>query len=182
MVDGENLRNLGGDAENTGASLEVAKHLHVQHALGKECAGCGSQRRDKDGSQGSSAAVVEDQDRNDDVLAHDEGRLSIGAKRELVAHIVGERNEVCGRLEEVGQKRDAGGGLRVDQLQDLRHLDNGRGANDANAEALADGELQALGVFNIDIEQDGLVALFADDGGAEVADWAGQVVGDGLNG
>lgn len=182
MVDGENLRNLGGNAENTGTGLEVAKHLHVQHALGKECAGRGSQHRDKDSSQRSSVAVVEDQDRNNDVLAHDESRLSIGAKRESITDIVGERNEVCGRLEEVGQKRDSCGGLRVDQLQDLRHLDNGRSANDANAEALADGELQALGVVNVDIEQDGLVALFADDGGAEIADWAGQVVGDGLNG
>lgn len=182
LGNGEDLGHLGGDAEDAGAGLEVAEHLHVEDAIGEEGAGGGGEDGDKEGGEGGAVAVVEDEDADDDVLAEDEGGLAVGAKGELVAEVVGEGDEVGGRLEEVGEKGDAGSGLGGDELEDLGHLDDGGGADDADAEALGDGELDAFGVFNVNVEEDGLVALVADDGDAEVADGGGEVVGDGLEG
>lgn len=182
LGNGKNLGELAGDAEDASTSLQVAEELQVEDAVGEEDATGGGEDGDKDGGEGGAVAVVEDEDGDDDVLREDEGGLAVGAEGEAVAVVVGEGDEVRARLEYVGEEGDAVGGLGADELEDLRHLDDGGGADDANAEALGDGELEAGSVLEVNVEEDGLVALVADDGGAEVADRAGEVVGDGLEG
>lgn len=161
--------------------MQVAQSLHVHDIIGKQRGGTNRQCGNKQSRHGRPAAVVQDEDGDDDVLAHDEGGLAKGAKGEAIAHVVRQRDEVRARLEQVRQKRHALGGLGLEQLEDLRDLDDGRGADDANAQALADGELDALGVFDVDVEQQRLVAGLADDGDAEVPDGSRQVVRDGLD-
>lgn len=84
-------------------------------------------------------------------------------------------------LKKIRHERDTFGRLRADKLQDLRNLDNSRGADDADAETLADAILDAFDILNVDVEQQRLVAFFANDGGAEIANRTGQVMRDGLD-
>lgn len=180
LGDGKNLRNLAGHAENTSTGLQVAKCLHIEDALGEERSSGGGKQRNEERSHGGAVAVVEDQNSDDNVLGHDEGRLAVGVKGEAIAVVVGQSDDVGAGLQEVGEEGDTIGGLRADQLQDLRDLDDGGSSNDADAQTLADAILDALGIFDVDVEQEGLVALFADDGCAEVANRTGEVMGDGL--
>lgn len=115
-------------------------------------------------------------------MAQNQRRLAKGAKGEAVADIVREGDQVRARLEKVRQKGNAVGGLGVDELKDLGHLDDGGGGDDADAEALGDGELEAFCVFNVHVEQESFVAFVADDGDAEVANGRREVVRDGLYG
>lgn len=68
-----------------------------------------------------------------------------------MADVVAERDEVCAGLEQVGQEGETLGRLRVDELEQLRHLDDGGRADDADAEALGDGELEAFRVRRVDV-------------------------------
>lgn len=182
LGNGKDLRELAGDTEDAGTRLKVAEELQVENAIGKEGTGGAGEDGDKDGGEGGAVAVVEEEDGDDDVLGEDEGGLAVGAKGKAVAIVVGEGDEVGARLEDVGEEADAVGGVGADKLEDLGDLDDGGCANDADAEALGDAELETSRVFEVDVEEDGLVALLADDGDAEVADRAGEVVGDGLEG
>ena len=175
----QNLRHLARDAEHAGAGLEVLELLHIQDALAKQRHRAGGQRRDKQRGHTRPAAVVEHEDGDDDILPENERRLAIGAERKRVADVVGERDEVAAGLEQVREEGHAARRLRLDELDDLGHLDDRRRADDADAEALADGQLEARGILEVDVEQERLVARVADDGHAEVADRTGQVVRDG---
>lgn len=126
------------------------------------------------------AAVVEHQHHNDGILGEDKERLAIGAKGEIVADIIDERDEVAGRFEEVGGEGDARGGLGADEVDDLGHLDKGGGADNGYAQNLGDGELVAVKVEDVNVEDEGGVALLAQEGFAKVADKGRQVVSDGL--
>lgn len=182
LPNGRNLRQLARDAQDTSSSLQVAQGLHVEDVRSEESGGAAGHGGDEDGSEAGAAAKVEDEDGNDDILAEDEGSLAVGAEGELVAVVVGEGDEVGARLEEVGQEGDALSRARVGKLQDLGNLDDGGGGDDADAQALADGELEAGLVVEGDVEEKSLVALLANDGHAEVADGRGEIVGDGLDG
>lgn len=182
LEDGEDLGNLARDAQDTSASLEVAQGLHVDNILSEESSEGTGKRRDEDGSEASATAVVEDEDGYDDVLTHDQGRLAKGAEGEAIADVVRERDNVGSGLEEVGEEGDAVGRARVDQLEDLRHLDDGRGGDDADAKTLGDAELDAVDILEVDVEEQRRVARLSDDGDAEVADRRGEVVRDGLDG
>src|SRR5690606_5367167 len=57
------------------------------------------------------------------------------------------------------------------------HLDDGGGGDYAEAQSLGDGQLEAGLVGEVDIEEEGAVALLADEGDAQVADGRGEVVG-----
>lgn len=114
------------------------------------------------------------------ILHENQTRLPKCAERELLAHIVGQGDEVRGRLEEVGEEGDARGGFRVDELEQLWDFDDGGGAYDADAEAFGDGELEARGGAEVEVVDEVLVARLAEDGDAEVCDGRGQVLGDGL--
>lgn len=182
LPDGQDLRYLAGNTEDASAGLQVAQGLHVKQVLREQGTNAAREDRDEQSGQAGAATVVEHQDGDDDVLAHDQGSLAKGAKGEAIAHVVGQRDEVRARLEEVGEEGDSLGGPGADELEDLGHLDDGRGGNDADAEALGDAELQTLDIFEVNVEEDGTVALLADDGDAQVADGRGEVVRDGLNG
>ena len=74
------------------------------------------------------------------------------------------------------------GGARGQELEDLRHLDNGGGGDDTEAQGLGYSELEALLVREVDVNEQRLVALAADEGEAQVPDGRREVVGDGLEG
>lgn len=151
LVDGHNLGKLAGDAEQPGPGLEIAQRMHVHDVFRKQGSQACGEGRDQHGGHARAAAVSEDQDGDDDVLAHDEGRLAKGAEGEAVAHVVCQRDEVGGRLEEVGQEGHALGRLGVEELGNLRDLDDGGGGDDADAEAFANGVFDAFRVVEVDV-------------------------------
>ena len=71
--------------------------------------------------------------------------------------------------------------MAVDELEELGDLDDGGRADDADAEALGDGELKAFRMRGVDVEEQRLVAGGADEGGAKVGDGFGKIVRDGLD-
>lgn len=97
-----------------------------------------------------------------------------------MAEVVCERDEVCGRLQEVGEEGDSGCRARLNELDNLRNLDDGRGGDNTDSKAFRDSELEAFCVSKVDVEEEVLVACLADDGDTEVADRRGKIVGDGL--
>lgn len=88
---------------------------------------------------------MQDQYGDHNVLRHNQARLAIGTEGEALAHIVCQWDQVCGGFKEVGEERDAFGGFGVDELEDLRDFDDGRGSDDTNTKAFGDGELDAIG-------------------------------------
>lgn len=97
-----------------------------------------------------------------------------------MAHVVAQADEVCAALEQVRQKAQALGGLRVDELEELRHLDDARRADDADSETLGDGELEALGFLEVHIVDERLVAFWAEERRSEVDDGLWEGARDGL--
>ena len=166
LPDGCNLRHLGGDAQDARHGLQVAQKLHIDNVLSKQ--GCSASRQggDKHGSQASPAAIVQDQHRDDDILGDDQGGLAVGAEGEAVADVVSQGDQIRARLEEVGQERHAFGRLGLDELEDLRDLDDGSGGDDADTQTLRDGKLEAFRVLEIDVVKEDLVAGIANDGDA----------------
>lgn len=182
LPNGGDLRHLASNTEKTGSSLQISQSLHVEEARREEQSDGTGERGNEGGSESGATAEVEDKDADDDILTEDQGGLAVGAEGELIAEVVGEGDEVRAGFEEIGQEGDTFGRLGADKLEDLRHLDDGGGGDDADAEALADGELEAVLVVEGHVKEQGLVAVLADDGDAEVADGGGEVVGDGLDG
>jgi len=172
-----NLRHLARDAEHARAGLEIAQRLHVDELVAEQGGAGDGEGSDEGGGRCGLAAVAQHQHGDDDVLGHDQGGLAEGAEGEARADVVGEADEVGGRLEEVAEEGDAGGGARGEQLEDLRHLDDGGGRDDADAQAFGDGELDAGGGAGVDVQQEGLVAFRAQEGDSEVADRGREVVG-----
>lgn len=159
--------------------MEVAQCLHV-HQISVEqrcqahCERCNKQR----GLRGAST-VLQYQHRDHDILHHNECRLAKCAEREARANIVRQADQVCRRLEEVAEEGDAGRGLRVHELENLGDLDDGAGADDSNAEAFGDGELDALGRGWVDFKER-VVTLSTEDRDSQFTDRCGEVVCDGL--
>jgi hypothetical protein len=87
-----------------------------------------------------------------------------------MAHIVRERDEVRARFEQVREERETVGGLRVEQLEQLGDLDDGGGADDADAEAFGDGELDAFRGAEVDVVDERFVAFGAEQRDADVGD------------
>jgi hypothetical protein len=110
-------------------------------------------------------------------LECNQGALSKRAERVTLPDVVGEGDEEGGGFEEVGEEGDAGGGLRVDELEELRDLDDGTGADDADAEAFGDGEFEAVGVVErVDVQYEVFVADGAEEVVAQLVEGGGQVV------
>lgn len=113
---------------------------------------------------------------NHQVLRRDQRRLAVRAEGEALAGAVGQRDAVGDRLEEVGQEREARGGLGGQELEDLWDLDDGGEGDDADAEGLGEGEAEA-GRGGRDIEEEGLVAFAAEQGVAGGYEGSGEVGG-----
>lgn len=95
------------------------------------------------------------------ILNGDQGHLAIRAKGEAVAHIVHEADQIARRLHEVGQEADTLGALAVEQLEQLRDLDNAARADDADPEGLGDGQLEADRVGDVDVVHERPIARVA---------------------
>lgn len=182
LENGSDLGKLASDAQDTSTSLKLAQGLRIDNVLSKQSSSSSSQTGDKDSSQTSSAAVVEDKHGDDNVLSNDQGSLAKGAEREAIADVVGERNEVRRRLENVREERHALGGLGREKLLDLGNLDDSGGSDDSDTESLGDTELDAVDILDVDVEKKRLVASFADERNANVANGRRDVVRDSCNG
>lgn len=64
----------------------------------------------------------------------------------------------------------------------MRDFDDGGGGDDADSEALGDGQFEAVLGREVDVQEEGFVAGFAENGDAEVVDRGGEVLGYGLEG
>lgn len=180
LPDREDLGNLARDAQDARASLQYRKLFHVQQPVDEERPEHAGQHGHERSGVRALPGVVQHEHGDHDILRGDEGRLAVGAEREPVARVVGEGHDVRGRLEEIGEDADAGGGLGGEQLEDLRHLDDGSGGDDAETEAFRDGELQALSVGQGDVADEGCVAVAPEEGEGEVVDGRWEVARDGL--
>lgn len=178
--DGQDLGELRGDAQDAGAGLEVAEVLLANVVSGEEDHAKRGQAAEEGSGGTALAAVAQEEGGDDEVLDEDESRLAVRAKGEAVAVVVGQRDQVSDRLEQVRQERHALGRLGAHQLDDLRNLDNGGRADDGDAQTLADAVLDAVDILDVDVHHQRLVALVSDDGQAQVADRTGQVVRDAL--
>lgn len=101
LPDGNDLGELAGNAERTSSGLEIAQCSHVHDSLGEQGSNASSQDRDKERRHAGIAAVLQDQNCNDDILAEDERGLAVRAEGKPVADIVREADQVAGRLEQV---------------------------------------------------------------------------------
>jgi len=160
--------------------LEEGELVQVEELVGDEGADGRSEDGDEDGRERGAAGVVEDQSSNDNVLGGYQGGFAVGAEGEAIAEVVGEGDDVGGSLEKVGEDADAGGRLAVEQLEDLWDLDDGGGADNAEAEGLGDGKLEALLVGDGELAHEGGVAAGAEEGYGKLIDGARKVRSDGL--
>lgn len=174
------LRDFAGNSKDSSASLEVTESLHVHQISVEKRRQAHCDRRNKDRRHSRASAVFQYQHRDHDILHHNECRLAICAEREARAEIVRQADQVCRCLEEVTEEGDARRGFRVDELEDLRDFDDRAGTDDADSEALGDGELDALGRGWVDFKEKRVVALSAEDRDSEFTDRCGEVVCDGL--
>ena len=150
--DSRNLRKLARDSQATGTGLQIAELLHVDD-LAIQQSICGRTKLcDKKCSRSALPAVIQNQSRNDDILNEDEARLSVCAEWEALAIIVCERDEVGSGFKEVGEERDAFCRARVNELEDLRDLNDGRSADYANPKTFGNGKFDAFGGCDVDCE------------------------------
>lgn len=102
---------------------------------------------------------------NNHILRANQRRLPVRAKRPPHAHIISERDKIGGSLEEVGREGQALGGLGGEQFEELRNFDDGGDEEDPDAEGFGEGEAEAGGVGEVKVEDEGAVALGAEEGG-----------------
>lgn len=62
----------------------------------------------------------------------------------------------------------------------MGNLDNGRGCDDSDSEALGNAKFQTFCVGWVDVEEEGFVAFFSDQRNSQVFDRSGEVMGYGL--
>ena len=181
LEDGGDLGKLASNAQDTSTSLKLAQGLRINNVLGEQSSSSSSKTSDKDSSQTSSATVVEHKHRDNNVLSNDQSSLAKGTEREAIADVVGERDEIRRRLEDVREERHALGGLGREELLDLGDLDDSGGSDDSDTESLGDTELDAVDILDVDVEKKRLVASLADERNANVANGRRDVVGDSCN-
>lgn len=170
LPDGQDLRQLTCHTQCACPRLEVTQRPHIQHAVHEQGRRARRQRRYEDCGQSRLSGVVQNQHCDDHILHQDTRGLAVRGEGEAVAEVVGERDEVARRLEQVGQEAHAGGAFRADEVEDLRDLDNAGCRDNSDSQGLGDGEFQALGIRNVDIEDEAGVALLANEGEAEITD------------
>ena len=179
LVHGDDLWELGGDAENACGCLEGC-----HHGCGDECVGddehvdgCRDER-DECACKPGFILEVQNQDADCDILDGDEGRLAVCAEGEGVADVVGERDQERRGLEDVGGEAQPLRGAGLEELENLRDLDDGGGSDDGEAEGFGDCEGQAFRVGRyVEVEEEGAVALGADEGDKGVVEGGGKVGG-----
>lgn len=177
LPDGQDLRQLARDAQPARAGLE-ARHLRVGDERVRD-----HERVDRAAHRGEERArlrrlprVDQDQDADDHVLDRDQARLAVRAEGEPVAHVVRQCDDEARRFQKVARERQALGRPRLDQLDDLRHLDDRRRRDDAYAERLRHREGHAFRVRrDIEVEQERAVARFAQEIEREVVDGSREV-------
>ena len=72
--------------------------------------------------------------------------------------------------------------MRRKEFDDLRDFNHGGTGDCGDPESFGDGEFQALRGSEVDINDYGFVAVGAEERDAEVADWGGKGVSEGLEG
>ena len=89
-----------------------------------------------------------------------------------MADVVRECDQETGSFHGVGHEGYTGRGARVDQFQDLGHLDDCAGADDGETQSLGDGERCTFGVFvDVQVKQKGTVAGCADERDDGIVHW-----------
>lgn len=136
---------------------------------------------DKGSSCGGPTGECQDKNANRNILDRDESALAKCAEGELVPHAVRQRDKQAGGFEGVGHKGDAGGGARVDELQDLRDLDDGAGTDNSNTEGLRDSQGCAGRIFDqAKVEEQGGVARRCDQRDDRIVNRLRECLDDGL--
>ena len=159
LPDRQNLRDLASHTQHTGTRLQRRQHLRIHNLRLQDRKKRRPQSSHKHRRARILPTIMQHQRANHDILQRNQRALAKRAERVSLADIVREGDEEGGRLEQVGEEGDAGRGLRVDELEELRDLDDGAGADDANAETFADGEFEAVGVVDwVDVEDEVFVA------------------------
>lgn len=182
LENSDDLRQLAGSGQYTRTSLQPRQRLDIHDILTvKRRADSYESRNPCTYSWQPFPTILKQQRRDSHILHQDQRRLAIRAKRESMANIISQRNQITPALEQVRQKADTLCGLRVEDLEQLRDLDDGRRSDDTDTEAFADGELDAVGRRKrVDVEDKCLVAVRREQRAARFDNRFGQVVGEGL--
>lgn len=141
LPDREDLGQLARHAEGAGSSLQIRHGLRIDQSLvEQQRVHTRRNHRDEGSSRGRAISECQHQNAHQHILHRNHGSLAIRAEGELVAHAVRQGDEQTGSLQRIGNERHAGGGAGSDELQDLRHLHDGAGADDSNPQGLRDGQ------------------------------------------
>ena len=138
--------------------MHVLQHAHRGDAVAVQRVPCRSQTSDKHCGCWAFATVLQYQHADRHVLDGNQCELTIRAERELVPDVINKTDELATRLHQQSQEGDACRGLGVDQLEQLRDLDYGTGADYGNTKRFGDGELEAYCVGDVDVVDQGAVA------------------------
>lgn len=177
--DSNDLRQLRQSSDSTSTHLQILQQLRSHDIAVKQQESSSSQRSNKHRSHIPLARVLQHQEANRDILDHNERRLAERRERELVAHVVHQRDHQTGGFQQVADEADALGGARVDQLDHLRDFDDGGGGDDGEAERFGDGEFHADRVADCEVVNQAAVAAVAEEHGCELLDWSWEAVGYG---
>lgn len=180
-VHGQDLGKLARDAECACTSLE-AGHLSIADKRVRDDQGI-------DGAAGggeectslcASLGVGQNQYTDDHILNGNQTGLAVRAEREAVADVIRQRNDKTGGFEEVAAERQTLRGLRLDQFDDLGHLDDGSRRDDDNSESFRYGERHAFWMRGkIEIEDKAAVAGSAEQIDDHIVERSRQVGRDG---
>lgn len=142
----EDLWETGQCGEGDGGALEKGHHvvtdvLRDQQAGRKDGVDCGDEQQ----LHHASSVEANEQDKKR-ILPRDEERLAIGDEGIAGTEVVGECDGCRDRLQQLRQKAESRDALAQQNLGDLRQFDHGGAANDADRQALAEDELDAVAV------------------------------------
>lgn len=177
--DSQDLGYLSCHAQNTCGAHGQAEVGLVDLVLVEQEVPSASQSGNPRRDRRLPAAVVQNQRRNSNVLDQNKGGFAVGAERESMADVVAQRDEVCAGLQDIGEEREAFSGLRVQQLEELRDLDDRGCADDTDSKTFRDGELDTLGLGEIDVVKERLVADRAKEVFAHIHDGFGKALCNG---
>lgn len=172
-----NLRDLGEQVDGDGGSLQDEKKVPGDPGGGNDGsivlgdASAATEDVAKEQERGENhkrtnvlARVMEHEPEDDQVLDGDKEGLAIGGDGVVLTDVVGQGDDTGEGLKHVRGDGDTFGGAGLDNLDDLRHLDDGTASDDTEAEALGNCILDAVDIVVVEIFDEGAVAGITNDG------------------
>jgi hypothetical protein len=109
-----NLRQFRQRRNSTSTHLQILQQLRAHNIAIKQQEPSPRQRSNQHSPHIPFTRVLQYQEANRDILHHDKSRLAKRRERELVAHVVHQRDQQASSFQQVADEADALGGAGVD--------------------------------------------------------------------